>query len=296
MNSKSLVALLFAACPILAAPAAAQSDISANNIREKMKIESDSTGMPASRNGTKMVTNTAMVSVGGTNILDTYLSQEKFHGWDARFLSHTFRDYPYRRISKEIVHQVILSKADTRGEGGTLLTAMYNLQYGWHWNGDFLARRLHLRLGGIIDGTIGGMYDTSNSNNPAQARLSLAVAPSAIATWHFGKSTHPFALQYEVSLPLLGLAFSPAYGQSYYEIFSRGNYDHNIVCTSPFNALQLHQMLTLDFTLFHSVFRIGYLGDFRQMEANDLKYHQYTHAIVIGWVRHFTLTPNRKAR
>jgi hypothetical protein len=239
----------------------------------------------------KVVTNALMASVGHTDILDTYLSPEKFTGTEARFLSHTVRSTPGKKVSREVVHQVIASVGNTRGDGGTLLGALYNLQYGWHYNLAFPAQGLRLRLGGLIDGVVGGVYDTNNGNNPAQARISLALTPSAAVTWDFHISGRPFRLGYEVGLPLAGLAFSPQYGQSYYEIFSRGNYDHNIVFTSLHNAPQLHQLLTFDFRLWRSVFRVGYLGDIRQMKANNLKYHQYTHAVVLGWVRHFSVSP-----
>lgn len=84
-------------------------------------------------------------------------------------------------------------------------------------------------------------------------------------------------------MPLVGIAFSPNYGQSYYEIFSRGNYDHNVVFVSPLSGPQLHQMLTLDVRLWRTTLTVGYLCDILQMEANDLKYHQYSHGILIGW-------------
>ena len=121
------------------------------------------------------------------------------------------------------------------------------------------------------------------SNNPAQARLSLNLMPAAIATYHFPLFGKQFALRYELNVPLVGVMFSPNYGQSYYEIFSRGNYDHNIVCTSPFSAPQLYHHLTFDFRLWRTTFRVGYLGEYRQMKANNLKYHQYTHSITLGW-------------
>lgn len=36
-------------------------------------------------------TNAMMIGVGATNLLDTYLSPEKYRGLDVRFLSHTRR-------------------------------------------------------------------------------------------------------------------------------------------------------------------------------------------------------------
>jgi hypothetical protein len=48
-------------------------------------------------------------------------------------------------------------------------------------------------------------------------------------------------------------------------------------------------MLTLDFRLLKTTFRLGYMGDFQQSRVNDLKTHVYTHAVVIGVVKHFKI-------
>lgn len=183
------------------------------------------------------------------------------------------------------MHQIFVTSSDTRGNDNSMLSGMYNLKFGWHYNWDFTfpSQSLNLKAGGLADGTFGFLYNTRNSNNPAQARASLSIDPSVIATWNFMIKNRPFAMRYEVAMPLMGIAFSPNYGQSYYEIFSRGNYDHNVVFTSPFSGAQLHQLIALDFRLWRTTFTIGYLGDIRQMDANNLKYHQYTHCILIGW-------------
>lgn len=230
-----------------------------------------------------MKEHSALFAFGHTSILDTYLSQETFTGSELRYVSQVMRRREGSRVSSEITHHVLLSMAGTRGNKNSLLTALYNFKFGWYYGWPLAGDDLTLQVGGLVDGVLGGSYNTRNSNNPAQARIALSLDPSAKVSWRFRLGHKPLRLNYEASMPWIGLAFSPNYGQSYYEIFSKGNYDHNIVVASPFSGVQLYQRLTLDFRIWKTTFSIGYLGDIRQMKANSLKYHHYTHALVVGW-------------
>ena len=233
----------------------------------------------------KIVTNAKMVSIGTTNILDTYLSPEKYNGLEVRFISHTMRDVPGKKWQQQIMHQGIVASADDRSGKGNLLEGIYNLNYALQKSFRLMNDRLELHVGGMADLQFGAVYNSRNQNNPAQIRMSMQIGPAASAKYDFPLFHKPWSARYELSLPVLGVMFSPNYGQSYYEIFSRGNYDHNVVFTTPFSAPSLRNMFTIDATIWGVVLRLGYLGDFQQAKANSLKQHSYSHAVVIGVVK-----------
>lgn len=239
----------------------------------------------------KVITNTQILGIGAVNTLDTYLSPEEYTGTELRYISHSVRENG-TKLSRELVHQAQILSVRNRRENNNELGGFYNFQYNWQyalgqWNvGE---GELRLKVGGGVDTRLGFLYNMRNSNNPAQAYGQVNIAPNAVATYRFRLRNLPFQLRYEVQVPLLGLAFSPNYGQSYYEIFTRNNYDHNLVVTSPVSAPSLRQLLTLDFTVRHTTFRIGYLGDYQQAKINQLRQHVWSNLLVLGIVRKFSI-------
>lgn len=238
----------------------------------------------------KVITNTQMLGIGAANILDTYLSPQEYTGTELRYISHSEREND-SRLSRELIHQAQLLSVHNRKENNNELGGFYNFQYNWQyalqkWNigeGELL-----LKAGGGFDTRLGFLYNTRNSNNPAQAYAQVNIAPNAIAAYRFLRKI-PFLLRYEVQVPILGLTFSPNYGQSYYEIFTRDNYDHNLVVTTPFTAPSLRQLLTLDITVRHTTLRVGYLGDYQQAKINQLRQHVWSNLFVLGIVCKFSI-------
>ena len=235
-------------------------------------------------------TNVKMAGIGMTNILDTYISPEKYTGTSVCYiLLNDRKSRRYQGITYRLVHQGQIDYTRNRADNNNEMGGLYNFQYAVRCNWRILADRLLVSAGGGLDANLGFLYNTRNSNNPAQARLSLNLAPSAslryaCMLWH-----KQCFLNYDVQFPLVGILFSPNYGQSYYEIFSEGNYDHNVVPTTFVSTPSVRQMLSFDFPLAHTWIRVGLTGDCQQAKINHLKYHNYTHALVIGIVRNFTL-------
>ena len=232
------------------------------------------------------------IGVGSTHLLDTYLSQEKFNGTGLTLLTTHERQKPDRKWAAIVQHQANLSKVKDRSGSRSELQGDYSIYAGRYYR---LMDREHLKLqaGGLVWGNLGAVYNSANNNNPVQVRLGVQLMPSAAVTSPFTLLKRRWTVRYEVELPLVGLMFSPNYGQSYYEIFSLGNYDHNIVPTTLVSAPNFRQQLSVDCALWkHGTLRVGYLGDYQQAHINNLKSHIYTHRVMIGFVRTLRVLKN----
>ena len=234
-----------------------------------------------------------MLMAGAANSLDTYLSPLTYRGTELRFTSQTVHNRPGRNWTYSLTHGLRLARETMRTNDGVRLEGGYDVSCSWqrkivnrtvgYWG------RLLVTAGAGVDATVGFRYNAQNSNNPAQAEAAVCFTPAMAADWRFflvspkrGRR-RALGLRYEAAVPLVGMMFSPAFGQSYYEIFSRGNYDHNLCTIWVGNAPSLRQRLLFNFKLLKRHFFIGYEGDYRQARVNDIKYHRYTNAAVLGW-------------
>ena len=241
-------------------------------------------------NAQKVITRSTMIGVGPTKILDTYLSAEHFSGAGLSFISSVERHREKNKWSTLIEHEANISSVKDRSGKQQELEAAYNVYWGKLYNWQLLDNKLKLQAGGVANGLLGVIYNTTNSNNPAQARVHINIMPTAAAAYHFMLFHKKMMARYELSLPLCGIMFSPNYGQSYHEIFNRDNYDHNVVPTTFISAPEWRQMLTLDVQLSKSfTMRLGYLGNMQQSDVNHLKQHVYTHRFLVGITKRFSI-------
>lgn len=233
-----------------------------------------------------------LVGFGRVRQLDTYLSPLEYSGAQLLFIKDKLRPTTLLRgrVSFQSALQIDFSSTHPASENADNLGADIDYAAAWHYHWQ-PAPRLDLMAGPQLAALVGGLYNTRNGNNPAQAYFDVHLAASLGIGYRFCVRRQPFILHDQLDVPLLGAMFSPAYGQSYYEIFSLDNRDHNILATHPFNAPALRNKFYVDVPFRRTTLRVGYLVDVRQSHLNHLRHHAYTHAFLIGWVRHFSLIP-----
>lgn len=244
---------------------------------------------------TRYVTRATLYGAGFTNIYDTYLSPQEYKGVEFRVSRESMRMTSWMdgRISRQTFFQANFGYTHNKVDNNNTMSALANWNYGLHYNFP-LTPNFTLLAGAVADLNGGFVYNLRNGNNPASARAYINLAASGMAIWKLRIRQYPITLRYQLNLPVMGVMFSPNYGQSYYEIFTLGNADGVVRFTSLHNQPSLRQMLTADFPVGRARMRLAYLCDLQQSHVNDIKTHTYSHVFMVGFVKEFYLLGNKK--
>ena len=263
------------------------------NLSETAYI-ADTTGFISTLPINKEVLHSTLVGVGWANVLDTYLSPYNYKGTDIRLQRETMRMTKMwgGRVSNQVFIDV--NAAFTENHARNLKEYAGGIRYtqGWFYNfgkGNVVnpversQSRFNIAVGLAASAYVGGIYIDRNGNNPAQAKADLMIDVSAMATYDMVIARHHYLWRYQVSAPFIGIAFSPAFGQSYYEMFELKHRDHNVLFAYPGNMPSMRHRLTLDVPIRKYTLRVGYVAQINQSLFNHLKYHSWTHDFVIGF-------------
>lgn len=229
-----------------------------------------------------------IVGIGSSHQLDTYLSPQNYSGYQISLLRETLRltRMADRRISFQSIWQGTFSHTQNARGVATDWGGHIGYDALWHYNWTPL-QGLRLMAGGAVGADAGFLYNSRGGNNPAQGRVGVDISASVMAIYKFRLCGVDLGLRYQANMPVMGVMFSPQFGQSYYEI-GEGHTNGNVCFSQPGNAFSLWQQLTVDIPLGKRlVMRAGYLCDIRQSHVNGIKMHDRSHSFMIGFVRHF---------
>lgn len=230
------------------------------------------------------------LAVGHANVLDTYLSPITHAGPAVGILHRAERlaRWGAGKVSVQGFYSGNVGLLESVADRGRAYSGDLTAAVAWHYNFHLLSKT-RLAVGGMGEVDLGFTYLTRGGNNPAQGRAGVNLGLSLIAEQPFHLWGREWSASAQLDLPLVGARFTPNYGQSYYEIFSLGNYNKNIQFTHPINAPSARLFTQISIPLGRAKLSLGYWGDIRQSELHHLKRHSWNHYFTIGYVRHLAI-------
>ena len=230
-----------------------------------------------------VVERTYLLGMGKNHVYDSYLSPLDYAGSTLGFTrigertmqrgQGRWSQMTYFDFNASQLHNPVGNATTWDGELQFNYGQQYHLMAQPKWN---------VALGGLLGAHLGGTYNTRNGNNPGQMRMALDFAVSAVATRQFALWKKRWTWRTQCDLPLMGAFFTPNYGQSYYEIFTLGHANENVVFSHPFNAPSVRLLSTISIPFGTSSLTLGYKADIRQSTVHHLDRHAWHHTFLIG--------------
>ena len=214
----------------------------------------------------------------------------EYTGPEFRILRENMRmtSFLENKVSRQSLFQANVSMTENKSGTGSEFSFLANWSLNYHYQFR-IHENLKLMAGPQLDLNGGMIYNFRNSNNPVNVKAYANVGVSGMAIYRFHIKEYPFILRYQLNLPLVGIMFSPEYGQPYYEMSLSHDWGKNLCFTSLHNHPSLRQLLTIDFPIKSTNLRIGYIHDVQQAKVNHLKSHSWSHALMLGFVKNLYL-------
>ena len=225
------------------------------------------------------INQSTLIGIGKTYLDDSYLSPLTYDGLAISLIHDRLNGTRLFHEKLLMQNQFKIETGFTKNPSSSSSEYWGNLDY--NLNGFYpLLRDKNLNLygGAGVKANLGGIYNIRNTNNPGSLKVSTNLSLSAMTIYRLSL----FTFRWQVTLPFVGMFFSPEYGHSYYEIFKLGNNQGTIHLGSFHNQPMLNSYFTIDIPISNFTIRTGYLWDYYGSDVNQLVTKIETHQFVIG--------------
>ena len=230
------------------------------------------------------VTSIFSADIGGSHLLDTYLSPLHNSGMHVGMAWEHFQATGFspenwvRQLELSVAYERNNSPAGNHHFHSLIGQGRWSLMRRWRGVG---TPELQLMAGGMTALRGGIIYAPQNSNNVVSARVQWNVGLSGMAVYNCRIGRLPVTLSYQASIPVAGAFYSPEYGESYYEMYV-GNHSGLVHFGWWGNRFDMENLVAADLHLGTTVLRLGYRNRFSTSWVSNLSTRERYHAVVIG--------------
>lgn len=235
------------------------------------------------------VYSTLAVGVGPGKQRDTYLNDLLYVGSSVNVCYNRNRLLESFWSSDHELEASYMRSEDRASQLTTTLTGRVRYKYA-HTK---YINRLGITLGPYVSMDAGFNYNLkmAGANNPATARATGNLGAEVMKGWSYKIKQHSSGLVVSVAVPLVGAAFVPEYGASYYETFYLDHTNKNVHFTSLHNQqdLDIKVMTSLPTALipcwkkYTTRLNLGLKYHIETMDINDIVTRYSNFQFVIGW-------------
>lgn len=228
------------------------------------------------------LTSTYHVSLGGMSALSTYLSPIMHSGTSAGLGGEWSRRLRCDRYNLSQSYSAAFGMGFLSDPHARSAMSDVHLALSWHIRRNLSPLPgLAVGLGAGVSAEGGLLYLPRNSNNPVAARVSVDMTLNASAVYAMRIGRLPLRLIEQVSLPSLGVFFSPHYGQSYYEIYL-GERSGLARCGWWGNHFGINNLCAVEIPVCGIRLRLGYALEVRSSLASGINTRITAHQCVLG--------------
>ncbi|MCM1320278.1 MAG: DUF3316 domain-containing protein [Muribaculaceae bacterium] len=224
---------------------------------------------------------TYTVEVGAERAFNTYLSPLLQTGWTVGLAGEWSRPMGHSDIWGQQIGARARLGVMTNPAGNAYMDDV-QADLSWCAIQGFKPMRgltLGVGAGALLQG--GVLYVPRNSNNPVAARAYVGATLEGRAVYSFKLFGTPLRLIEAVSLPSLGVFFSPHFGQSYYEIYLGET--HGLArCGWWGNRFAINNHVALEIPVCSTRLRLGYRFEVANSIASGIDSRVTTHTFTLG--------------